>query len=147
MIDVISKGAAGSWQMENRFKTMNDGKYDFGFAVDWMRKDLGICLEEADNNGAKLPVRGPGRPVLQGSAGNGRQALGYLSRCWHGWSADPMVALGPSSSAAEIVDMLRAAGSEENRAGMARFGIEGRQSLRRIAGRIAEAFQAPEEGS
>ncbi|MCG6115759.1 MAG: NAD(P)-dependent oxidoreductase [Mesorhizobium sp.] len=56
VIDVISKGAAGSWQMENRFKTMNDGKYDFGFAVDWMRKDLGICLEEADNNGAKLPV-------------------------------------------------------------------------------------------
>jgi 3-hydroxyisobutyrate dehydrogenase len=56
VIDVISKGAAGSWQMENRYKTMNDGKYDFGFAVDWMRKDLGICLEEADNNGAKLPI-------------------------------------------------------------------------------------------
>ncbi|RFC64890.1 NAD(P)-dependent oxidoreductase [Mesorhizobium denitrificans] len=56
VIDVISKGAAGSWQMENRHKTMNAGKYDFGFAVDWMRKDLGICLAEADNNGAKLPV-------------------------------------------------------------------------------------------
>ncbi|MGY6707399.1 MAG: NAD(P)-dependent oxidoreductase [Rhizobiaceae bacterium] len=56
VIDVISKGAAGSWQMENRYQTMNEGKYDFGFAVDWMRKDLGICLEEADNNGAKLPV-------------------------------------------------------------------------------------------
>ena len=56
VIDVISKGAAGSWQMENRHKTMNAGKYDFGFAVDWMRKDLGICLEEADRNGAKLPV-------------------------------------------------------------------------------------------
>lgn len=56
VVDVISKGAAGSWQMENRHKTMNAGKYDFGFAVDWMRKDLGICLEEADNNGAKLPV-------------------------------------------------------------------------------------------
>jgi len=56
VIDVISKGAAGSWQMENRYQTMNDGKYDFGFAVDWMRKDLGICLEEADNNGAKLPI-------------------------------------------------------------------------------------------
>ncbi len=56
VIDVISKGAAGSWQMENRFKTMNAGKYDFGFAVDWMRKDLGICLDEADRNGAKLPV-------------------------------------------------------------------------------------------
>jgi len=56
VIDVISKGAAGSWQMENRHKTMNAGKYDFGFAVDWMRKDLGICLTEADRNGAALPV-------------------------------------------------------------------------------------------
>jgi len=56
VVEVISKGAAGSWQMENRHKTMNAGKYDFGFAVDWMRKDLGICLAEADRNGAKLPV-------------------------------------------------------------------------------------------
>ena len=56
VIEVISKGAAGSWQMENRHKTMIAGKYDFGFAVDWMRKDLGIVLEESDRNGAKLPV-------------------------------------------------------------------------------------------
>ncbi|MEZ5811080.1 MAG: NAD(P)-dependent oxidoreductase [Rhizobiaceae bacterium] len=56
VIDVISKGAAGSWQMDNRHKTMNRGEYDFGFAVDWMRKDLGICLDEADRNGAQLPV-------------------------------------------------------------------------------------------
>ncbi|MEO9337876.1 NAD(P)-dependent oxidoreductase [Mesorhizobium sp. SB112] len=56
VIDVISKGAAGSWQMENRHKTMNASKYDFGFAVDWMRKDLEICLSEADRNGASLPV-------------------------------------------------------------------------------------------
>jgi 3-hydroxyisobutyrate dehydrogenase len=56
VVDVISKGAAGSWQMENRHKTMIAGKYDFGFAVDWMRKDLGICLDEADRNGARLPV-------------------------------------------------------------------------------------------
>jgi len=56
LISVISKGAAGSWQMEHRSGTMNQGKYDFGFAVDWMRKDLGICLEEADRNGALLPV-------------------------------------------------------------------------------------------
>ena len=56
VIEVISEGAAGSWQMENRHKTMNAGKYDFGFAVDWMRKDLGICLAEANRNGAKLPV-------------------------------------------------------------------------------------------
>lgn len=56
LIEVISKGAAGSWQMENRSATMNQAKYDFGFAVDWMRKDLGICLDEADRNGARLPV-------------------------------------------------------------------------------------------
>ena len=56
VIDVISKGAAGSWQMENRGTTMCAGKYDFGFAVDWMRKDLGICLAEAKRNGARLPV-------------------------------------------------------------------------------------------
>ena len=56
VLDVISKGAAQSWQMENRGTTMVDGKFDFGFAVDWMRKDLGICLEEARRNGARLPV-------------------------------------------------------------------------------------------
>ena len=56
VIDVISKGAAGSWQMENRYKTMNQGKYDFGFAVDWMRKDLGIVLDTANATGASLPV-------------------------------------------------------------------------------------------
>jgi 3-hydroxyisobutyrate dehydrogenase len=56
VLEVISKGAAGSWQMENRGKTMNQGKFDFGFAVDWMRKDLGICLDEARKNGAQLPV-------------------------------------------------------------------------------------------
>ena len=56
VIEVISKGAAGSWQMENRHKTMIAGKFDFGFAVDWMRKDLGICLDEARRNGAHLPV-------------------------------------------------------------------------------------------
>ncbi len=56
MLEVISKGAAGSWQMENRGKTMNANKFDFGFAVDWMRKDLGIVLEEARRNGAQLPV-------------------------------------------------------------------------------------------
>ena len=56
VLDVISKGAAGSWQMENRGKTMNQGKYEFGFAVDWMRKDLSIVLGEARRNGATLPV-------------------------------------------------------------------------------------------
>ena len=56
VIGVISKGAAQSWQMENRYKTMLAGKFDFGFAVDWMRKDLAIILEEARKNGATLPV-------------------------------------------------------------------------------------------
>jgi 3-hydroxyisobutyrate dehydrogenase len=56
VIETISKGAAQSWQMENRYKTMNAGKYDFGFAVDWMRKDLAICLAEARRSGAHLPV-------------------------------------------------------------------------------------------
>ena len=56
VIDVISKGAAQSWQMDNRWKTMSEGKFDFGFAVEWMRKDLRICLQEARNNGAELPV-------------------------------------------------------------------------------------------
>jgi 3-hydroxyisobutyrate dehydrogenase-like beta-hydroxyacid dehydrogenase len=56
VIDVISKGAAQSWQMENRWQTMLEGRYDFGFAVDWMRKDLAIVLEEARQNGAHLPV-------------------------------------------------------------------------------------------
>ncbi len=56
VVDVISKGAAGSWQMENRGKTMIADKFDFGFAVDWMRKDLGIVMAEANRNGARLPM-------------------------------------------------------------------------------------------
>ena len=56
LIATISKGAAQSWQMENRYKTMNDGKFDFGFAVEWMRKDLSICIAESRRNGANLPV-------------------------------------------------------------------------------------------
>ena len=56
LVATISKGAAQSWQMENRYKTMAAGKFDFGFAVDWMRKDLAICLNEARSNGAHLPL-------------------------------------------------------------------------------------------
>jgi 3-hydroxyisobutyrate dehydrogenase len=56
VIDTISKGAAQSWQMENRWQTMHERRFDFGFAVDWMRKDLGICLAEAERNGSALPV-------------------------------------------------------------------------------------------
>ena len=56
LIETISKGAAGSWQMDNRYKTMLADQYEFGFAVDWMRKDLGIALEEAKNHGVELPM-------------------------------------------------------------------------------------------
>ncbi len=56
VVDVIAHGAAGSWQMSNRYETMMDDEFNHGFAVDWMRKDLGICLSEADNIGASLPV-------------------------------------------------------------------------------------------
>ncbi|MDY8109420.1 NAD(P)-dependent oxidoreductase [Fulvimarina sp. 2208YS6-2-32] len=56
VVGVISKGAAGSWQMENRYKTMNAGQYEHGFAIEWMRKDLGMCLAEARRNGSQLPV-------------------------------------------------------------------------------------------
>ena len=56
LIETISKGAAGSWQMENRYKTMLNDEYEFGFAVDWMRKDLGIALAEAERNGVELPA-------------------------------------------------------------------------------------------
>ena len=56
VIDVISKGAAQSWQMENRYKTMIDDKFDFGFAVDWMRKDLKIAMDEAKKNKSPLPI-------------------------------------------------------------------------------------------
>jgi 3-hydroxyisobutyrate dehydrogenase len=56
VLEVIGKGAAQSWQMDNRGKTMIEGKFEFGFAVDWMRKDLGLVLDEAKRNGARLPV-------------------------------------------------------------------------------------------
>ena len=56
VLDVISQGAAGSWQMQNRMPTMVKDEFEFGFAVDWMRKDLGMCLAEGDRNGARLPL-------------------------------------------------------------------------------------------
>ena len=56
VLKVISKGAAQSWQMENRYRTMLDGKFDYGFAVDWMRKDLSICFDEPKKNGSSLPI-------------------------------------------------------------------------------------------
>ena len=78
VIETISKGAAQSWQMENRYKTMNAGKYDFGFAVDWMRKDL-VDLPRRGAALRRAPAgRRAGRPVLFGSAEDGRRALGYV---------------------------------------------------------------------
>ena len=56
VLEVIGKGAAQSWQLDNRGKTMVDGQFEFGFAVDWMRKDLGLVLDEARHNGARVPV-------------------------------------------------------------------------------------------
>ena len=78
VLDVISKGAAGSWQMENRGKTMLDDKFDFGFAVDWMRKDLGICLEEANANGAALPATALIDQFYKDVQAHGRRTLGHL---------------------------------------------------------------------
>ena len=78
VLDVISKGAAQSWQMENRGKTMAERKFDFGFAVDWMRKDLGICLDEAKRNGAQPARHRARRPVLRRRAEGRRQPLGHL---------------------------------------------------------------------
>ena len=78
VIETISKGAAQSWQMENRYKTMNEGKFDFGFAVEWMRKDLSICLAESRRNGASLPVTALVDAVLFRGREDGRQALGYV---------------------------------------------------------------------
>jgi 3-hydroxyisobutyrate dehydrogenase len=72
VLDVISKGAAQSWQMENRGATMVDGKFDFGFAVDWMRKDLNLVLEEARSNGARLPLTALVDQFYR------RQPLGYI---------------------------------------------------------------------
>ena len=78
VMDTIGKGAAQSWQMDNRWKTMNEGKFDFGFAVDWMRKDLGIIMDEAKRNGASLPVAADRRRLLRRGAEDGRQPLGHL---------------------------------------------------------------------
>ncbi len=78
VLDVIGKGAAQSWQMDNRGKTMVADQFDFGFAVDWMRKDLGICIAEARTNGAALPVTALVDQFYARVAGAGRRPLGYL---------------------------------------------------------------------
>ena len=78
VLDVIGKGAAGSWQMENRGPTMLEDKFDFGFAVDWMRKDLGDLPRRGRAQRRGAAGDGADRPVLQGRAGDGRRALGHL---------------------------------------------------------------------
>ena len=78
VIDVISKGAAQSWQMENRAETMIDDKFEFGFAVDWMRKDLGICLDESRRNGARLPVAALVDQFYAAVQERGGEPLGHL---------------------------------------------------------------------
>ena len=78
VIDVISKGAAQSWQMENRYKTMNAGKFDFGFAVDWMRKDLAHLPRRGARQRREAAGHRAGRSVLRRGAGDGRQALGHV---------------------------------------------------------------------
>jgi 3-hydroxyisobutyrate dehydrogenase len=79
VLDVIGKGAAQSWQMDNRGKTMIAGKFDFGFAVDWMRKDLGLVLDEAKRNGARLPVTALVDQFYADVQALGWPALGYTS--------------------------------------------------------------------
>ena len=73
---MIGKGAAQSWQMDNRAATMAAGEFDFGFAVEWMRKDLGFCLDEAARIGARLPVDRARRPVLRPGRASAAAAAG-----------------------------------------------------------------------
>ncbi len=83
VLDVIGKGAAQSWQMDNRGKTMAAGKFDFGFAVDWMRKDLGLVLDEARRNGARLPVTAVVDQFyadIQADGGNRRDTSSLIQR-------------------------------------------------------------------
>ena len=75
---LVSQGAGGSWQLANRADTMIDNHFNHGFAVDWMRKDLGIALEQGKEMGLSLPVDGAGGPVLRRGSAAGRRALGHL---------------------------------------------------------------------
>jgi 3-hydroxyisobutyrate dehydrogenase len=85
VVEAISKGAAQSWQMENRHKTMNEGKFDFGFAVEWMRKDLSICLAESRRNGASLPVTALA-DALYSEVEKMGASVGTRRACSPGWS-------------------------------------------------------------
>ena len=78
VIEVISQGAAGSWQMSNRNKTMLEDHFEHGFAVDWMRKDLGICLQAANENGASLPITAIVDQFYKGHSKYGWWTVGYI---------------------------------------------------------------------
>ncbi len=93
VVEVISQGAAGSWQMQNRHQTMAENHFDFGFAVDWMRKDLASAWPPPTKP-APAAGDGAGRPVLQGSAGHGRRALGHLLADRKAAPVTPMLAKG-----------------------------------------------------
>ena len=106
LIATISKGAAQSWQMENRYKTMTAGKYDFGFAVDWMRKDLSICIAEARKNGANLPVA-----ALVDQFYAEVQKMGGsrwdTSRCWRGSIAESLPLFASRTDGARRTNSMR----------------------------------------
>ena len=78
VVETISKGAAQSWQMDNRYKAMNDNKFDFGFAVEWMRKDLSICHRRGPPQRRQPAGDRAGRSILLGGGEDGRQALGHV---------------------------------------------------------------------
>ena len=100
VIETISKGAAQSWQMENRYKTMNDGKFDFGFAVEWMRKDLSICIAEARRNGANLPVTAL-VDQFYSEVEKWAASAGIRRACWPGSSGNRTEALSSESLPAQ----------------------------------------------
>ena len=98
VLEVISGGAAGSWQMNNRWKTMTEDKFDFGFAVDWMRKDLRICLEEARNNGAALPITAQVDQLyrmVQQQGGNRWDTSSLVRQFAHAGLIQPLAARSP----------------------------------------------------
>ena len=115
VIGVISKGAAQSWQMENRWKTMNEGHFTYGFAVNWMRKDLSISIAEARAQWRASSRRGAGRPVLFGGPVDGRPALGYVQPDREaGAEMVRAAALAADPASAEtVLAELKSLGSEE----------------------------------
>ena len=102
VIETISKGAAQSWQMENRYKTMNDGKFDFGFAVEWMRKDLSICIAEARRNGATCRSPRWSTSSIQKSR-RWAASAGIRPACWRGSSVNRTPSCEQSLSAGRLV--------------------------------------------